>query len=177
MSCQPVVASSGAGERHRLASTTPVAMTTAPPSAASDAERVQPGVRAEDEQADAGDTGRAGDDRARGQPFAEQAGGQAGDEHRLDRADGRGDPAGQPVRGDEQQREERADVEGAEHQRPPPPVAPRQLRVSAVSSRPAGRRADDRREQRAVRRQQLARDQVGRPPDGGGERGDGESIA
>lgn len=68
------------------------------------------------QQADAGHARGGGERGTWGQALAEQSGGQQRDQQRLHGADGRGHPAGQSVGGDEQQREERADVQRAEHQ-------------------------------------------------------------
>ncbi|MGW4650286.1 hypothetical protein [Kitasatospora sp. NPDC004289] len=91
------------------------------------ADGVQLGVRPQDQQGDAGDADHGGEQGAQGEALAEQSGGEAGHQQWLHGADGGGDAAGQAVGRDEQQGQEEADVQGAEHHRLPPPTALRQL--------------------------------------------------
>ena len=116
-----MVVSRGAGDGHRFAEDDPGGHDDSAADRGSDTKAIQSRVGLENEQADASHTCGGGDRGAQGQALTEQAGGKAGDQQGLRCDDDGRDPTGQPVGGDEQQREERADVERAEHQCAPPP--------------------------------------------------------
>ena len=82
---------------------------------------------------------------------------------------GRGEAAGQVVGGQEDQREEQADVADAQHDRPPPPDARGELPAQGEQHQADRQRPHGRREQRAVGRQELLGDDVRRAPRGGGD--------
>ncbi|GAA2820355.1 hypothetical protein GCM10020220_005810 [Nonomuraea rubra] len=166
-----MVASSGAGDCHRLLKTTPAAMTAAPAERRGHPERVQPGVRTQHEQGDPGHPRHGGHQGAPREPLTEQPGRQQGDQQRLDGADGRRHPAGQPVRPHEQQREEHADVQRAQHQRPPPPDPARQAPGDGDEQQTGGQGPEHRGQERPTGRKELGGDEVRGAPDGGGQRG------
>jgi hypothetical protein len=137
---------------------------------------VQRRVAAEHEQPHAHDADRTGNDDARRGALTEDSPGQRHDQQRLDRDDGRGDAARQPIRGNEQQREERADVQRSEHDGPPPPGALRQPSGQRHEHEPGRERAGHGGQQRTPRREPLARDEVRRAPDRGSQPGHCESL-
>ena len=134
------------------------------------ADRVQRGVGTEDQQRDAGHTGGTSDGGPSAERLAEQHRGEAGHDHRLDRTGRRGHPAGQAVGGHEEQGEERPDVEGAEDEGTPPPVAAGQRAGPRQEEQAGGKGPERRHEQGAARGQQLGRDDVRAAPDHRGER-------
>ena len=159
-SCQPVVASSGAGDGQRLLSTIPVAITAAAPNGGGDADarpalvpprstsRPTPTTPAAPAM-----TTRGATSSPRNLPES------ADDQQRLHRDDGRGDATRKPICGDEQQREERADIQRSEHDRAPPPGAVRQSSGQRDEHESGRESADHGSQQRTPRREQLA----GRP--------------
>jgi hypothetical protein len=125
---------------------------------------VEGGAGAEHEQGDTGDAEGAGDDHPGPDALAQEHRAQPGGDQGLHGAEGGGDATGEPVGGDEQQGEEAADVEGAEHQRPTPPAAHWPPLGDRGEGQAGGQRPQHPGEQRAARREELGGDQVGRPP-------------
>ncbi|WP_189032756.1 MarR family winged helix-turn-helix transcriptional regulator [Nocardia rhizosphaerihabitans] len=89
----------------------------------------------------------------------------------MQRTDCRGRPSGQPVRGDEQEREERADIEHGRHDRLPPPGPGRQCASECHQQQPGGQCAGRRGQQRPVGWQQQSRCGIDRSERDGSERG------
>jgi hypothetical protein len=94
-------------------------------------DRIEARVGTQHQQADAAEAGESGTDPDRGESFAEEPRGQARDQQWLDRSERGSDTARQPVRGDEQQGEESADVQCAQDGGAPPP---RPVRAMAADS-------------------------------------------
>ena len=86
-----------------------------------DSDGVERGAGSQDQQPDPDDAEHAGGRGGAAESFARERGRQSCGDERLDRAEGGGDAAGESVGGDEQQHEEGADVEHAEHGCLPPP--------------------------------------------------------
>jgi hypothetical protein len=102
-----------------------------------------------------GDAGNPDQTRGNGTPgdaLGQQENAEPGHEQRLHRPEDRRHPAGQPVRGDEEQREEDADVERAEHRRLPPPGATRQPAGDGEEHEPGRQRPQHPAEQRPIGR-------------------------
>ena len=136
-----------------------------------DADSVQRRTAAEHEQAHAHDTGGAGDGDVGRDALTQEPPGKRRDQQRLHRDDRRGDATRKPICGDEQQREERADIQRAEHDRAPPPAAVGQASGQRDEHESGWESANHGSQQRASRREQLAGDQVRRAPDRGSQSG------
>lgn len=126
--------------------------------------------RAQHHESDTARTDCGGGCRKRTDPVAEHERPQTEDDQRLHSGDCRCDAAGQPFCGEEQQREERADVEDAESQRLHPPAARRKSAAQSESHQPRGERSEEAGQQRMTGGQQLGRHEVRRAPGDGGQR-------
>ncbi|GFN04201.1 hypothetical protein Smic_27570 [Streptomyces microflavus] len=135
-------------------------------------DRVKSRLRSEDQHAHAGRSERTCADLPAADRRAQQQRGQQKHEDRLDGADQSGDTSGQVVRGDEEQVEEDADVQGSQCQDPPPPVALRELPPRQGEDQPARQGAYRGGEQRAVRRKELGGHQIGAAPYDRGQDGE-----
>ena len=142
-----------------------------------EADRIEPCAGLQDEHRHADEPDHAGDGVPSCEPLAEQHGGQGGGDQRLERAGRRRHTAGQPERSDEQQGEERADVQDAEHGGAPPPGAGRQPTADDDEGEADGKRSDGGGEQRSAGGQQLGGDQVGGAPHGRGQGGQRRGAA
>jgi hypothetical protein len=130
---------------------------------------IEPGAVGQDGQADAEHSGEAGEDGAPGHALGEQRDAEPGDEQGLGGAEHCGHATREPVRADEQQREEGSDVERAEDRRAPPPLTAGQSSSDGHEEQTGGQGAQRCRQQRAPRREQLCGGDVRRAPDDGRE--------
>ena len=166
------------GGVQRLISTNPSAETTTEPNAPDQPEGVELAGGAEHQQRDAGDADPGGHDPGRARPLADDQRGQRHHGQRRGRLQRRGEPAGQPVRREEQQGEEQPDVAHAQQQRPATTSRRDGQAAGGGEQHQAGRqRPQGGREQGPVGRQQPLGDEVRRTPRGGGEGGEEERLA
>ncbi|CAI7660416.1 unnamed protein product [Penicillium discolor] len=120
--------------------------------------------RAEDDE---GDPRRSGDGGGRGDrsdTFPEHERPESQHDERLRTGDGGSHPAGEAFGREEQQREERADVEGAEHEGLTPPDAVRQAPGQQHREEARRKRAEEAGEERMPSGEHLRRHQIGRTP-------------
>ncbi len=135
-------------------------------------DRVQGGPRAQHQQGHARGAQQRGDHVHGADALAEEQRGQGQDQHGLHGHHQGGHPAGQQVGGDEEQVEEDADIERAQHRGAPPPRARGQGAGHGQQYQAGGQGAHGGGEQGPVGRQELGGDQVGAAPHGRGQRGD-----
>src|SRR6266545_4013809 len=125
---------------------------------------VRVSAAAQHQERHSGDADDGAAEREYGGPLADQ---RPRDQHHRDRGGGRErgrESAGQVVGGQEDQREERPDVEHAQHRRLPPPVAARQRPGERQHQQSDRERPDGGAEERPVGRQEVRCDVVRRPP-------------
>jgi hypothetical protein len=117
----------------------------------------------------------AGHDPRQAGPLADDQGGERHHRERGGRLERGGEPTGEPVRREEEQREEHADVAQAQEKGPPPPRAGRQSPGHREEHQAGRQRPQGGRQQRPVRREEALGDQVRRTPgswcEGGEEEG------
>ena len=140
--------------------------------AGDDADGIELRAGAQHEKSDADDAEGAGDGGGAAEPFAEHRSGESGGDEGLDRTERGGDTAGQAVRGDEQQHEERPDVQHPEHCGFPPPRTGRTPSSEGGQSQTGWQGSKCCGQQGTARRQQFGGDDVGEPPRSRGEPGD-----
>ena len=136
------------------------------------AEPVEGARRLQHDQADPERGHDPGEQRTYGRPLTQQARREPDHEQRPDRPDDGGHTARQPVRREEQEGKEGADVQRAEHRRLPPPGAARQHPGEREQQQPGGQGTHQAGEQGAVGREELGGDGVGGAPGDGGEGGE-----